>query len=656
MAAAVSVASIAQVALADPVPAFIPADAHWLTTVNYYRAMSGLAPVSENTSWSSGAVSHSCYMLQNDISHDEVPGNPGYTSAGDAAGNSGNVAVSSSYGTSARRHIELWMTGPFHAIGVLRHNLRQVGYGQCDNQNTSPWRSGATLDVLRGLTSAPRPANPILFPGNGTTTSLDAFVTEYPDPTSFCGWGGTAGLPVIAMMPEPVSSATASITGPNGPLETCRIFSGNTNGTAEAILRGDNAVVVMPRAKLAPGTYTVRVTTQARAVTWSFTVDPAAATGVMPVPNITTAGRPSGFVSIEPFRFADSRERLRITRLRGGLPKRIPMAGHAGLPLGINAVSANLTVVNPAGGGYVTAYNCSSSAPTAASLNFQPGGATGNAGVYPLNSAGELCVVASTDTDLVIDLSGYTKPATGGRLTSATPQRVVDTTRGLRVNGKLRSNVVVAVDAGDFTPADAEAVVLNATVSGATDNGYVSFFPCDGSEPDVAGINQRAGLRRSNQVIVPLAADGTFCMVSSNPVDVQLDFLGSVVSIGSVYIPTSPTRIMDTRDRYRTAFNGGTAGQRLRAGQVLTMTFAGERGIPADATSLALNVAVVGAARSGTLTIWPCGAKPSITTTSYSSSVATNNGVQAKLSSAGQLCISSTADAHVVLDIGGYWR
>ena len=56
---------------------------HWLTVVNAYRGMSGLAPVTENTTWSAEAQAHSCYLLLNGISHDEVPGNPGYTPGGD---------------------------------------------------------------------------------------------------------------------------------------------------------------------------------------------------------------------------------------------------------------------------------------------------------------------------------------------------------------------------------------------------------------------------------------------------------------------------------------------------------------------------------------------------------------------------------------------
>ena len=83
------------VSAAGPSPAFIPPSADWLTTVNYFRAMSGLGSVVEDPNMSAGAVQHSCYMLYNGISHDETPGLQGYTPEGDVAGNSGNVAVSS---------------------------------------------------------------------------------------------------------------------------------------------------------------------------------------------------------------------------------------------------------------------------------------------------------------------------------------------------------------------------------------------------------------------------------------------------------------------------------------------------------------------------------------------------------------------------------
>ena len=170
--------------IAAPGPASAVTDDDWLGIVNTYRAMSGLAPVSANGTWSAEATAHSCYMLQNGIAHDETPGRPGYTPGGDVAGNSGNVAVSSDVSARARKHIDLWMTGPFHAIGILRHNLTTSGFGLCADAAGAAWKSGATLDVIRGLDSSrPRPTAPIVFPGNGVTIPLDRFVTDGPQPS-----------------------------------------------------------------------------------------------------------------------------------------------------------------------------------------------------------------------------------------------------------------------------------------------------------------------------------------------------------------------------------------------------------------------------------------------------------------------------------------
>ena len=126
---AVATLMSSSVVAATASPAFIPPTASWLTTVNYFRAMAGVGPIVEDAAMSAGATAHSCYMLYNGISHDETPGLQGYTPEGDIAGNSGNVAVSSQINTSARSHVELWMSGPFHAIGVLRPNLQSSGFG-----------------------------------------------------------------------------------------------------------------------------------------------------------------------------------------------------------------------------------------------------------------------------------------------------------------------------------------------------------------------------------------------------------------------------------------------------------------------------------------------------------------------------------------------
>ncbi|MEO5745577.1 MAG: CAP domain-containing protein, partial [Terracoccus sp.] len=263
--------------LTSATPPYIPAAAGWLQSVNYFRAMSGLAPVTDDSTLAQGATNHSCYMLVNDMAHASRPGSPGYTPEGNQAGTNGNVAVSSVINTSERAFVELWMTGPFHAIGILRPGLTTASFGICDSPDTSKWHSAATLDVLDGLIPQPAPTQPILFPGNGTTTNLNRFLVETPNPLTACGWTGEAGLPVLAMMPEATIGATATISGPNGPLASCTVSAANTTGTSNQILDHDNVVVVIPRLPLSDGTYQVTIHTDARDVRWTFNIDQAAA-------------------------------------------------------------------------------------------------------------------------------------------------------------------------------------------------------------------------------------------------------------------------------------------------------------------------------------------------------------------------------------------
>src|SRR5690606_2701544 len=104
----------------------------------------------------------------------------------------------------------------------MRPHLERSSYGECEDANSARWRSAGTLDVLRGINYfAPRPTEPIVFPGRGATVPLYRFVVETPDPMAMCGWTGRAGLPLFALMPDYVKNASATLEGPNGPVETC---------------------------------------------------------------------------------------------------------------------------------------------------------------------------------------------------------------------------------------------------------------------------------------------------------------------------------------------------------------------------------------------------------------------------------------------------
>jgi hypothetical protein len=652
-----------QVRATDARPVPVPADASWLTLVNYYRAMAGLGPVVENPIWSQGARLHSCYMLLNGISHDEVPGQPGYSVEGRSAGLSSNVATTSVVNSTARRHVELWMTGPFHAIGILRHNLVQSAYGQCDRADTSPFRSGATLDILRGLEPGrPRPAWPILFPGDGTTTNLQRFETEQPNPLTFCGWPDGGGLPVLAMMPESFAWAVGSITGPDGPLQACTLHPGNTSGLASQILAGENAVVVMARRALAPGRYTVAVTTSARSVSWSFTVDPAVADGVVaPAPNTQATGPRTGFAPIEPRRVVDSRTGLGATRLAPNTPRPIQVAGNAGVPIGASAVSANITAIGGAADGYITVYPCNLPVPLVSTVNFSAGEIVPNAAIVPLDTAGRMCALSNTAVDLLVDVNGaFTSTATGA-LVSSSLSRLFDTRSGHRAPGRLAAQGVLRVNVkapGTGVPTTATAVVLNLTAHRASNLGFVTAWPCDRPRPVVSSLNPRAGETRPNMVIVPVPADGAICFFTESEADLFADLAGYVVDdpSGSRFSPLAPARMTDTRDASQSTLNAGLGGAPLRAGSAVQIPMRGVRGVPADAIAVSLNVTTVSASGDGYVTVYPCSAQvPFVSTVNLQPGRIVPNATKIGLSASGSICIYSSHDVHLVVDINGYW-
>ncbi len=633
------------------------ADSDWLGVVNTYRAMSGLDAVSADATWSAQAEAHSCYMLQNGISHDEIPGRPGYTPGGDLAGNNGNVAVSSSIAASARNHIDLWMTGPFHAIGILRPNLTTSGFGLCTNASTPTWRSGGTLDVLRGIdNSKPKPTSAVVFPGDGATVPLHSFITEYPNPVDLCGWSGSAGLPLIAMLPNDLSTANSTLSGPNGPISTCTLHEGNTgaNGLAQAILDGDNAVVVMPREPLADGTYTATVNSDGGSTTWSFTVDRDAplSAEVPELPDTEPTATSARFESVDPFRHVDSREALGSVRLRGGKITRIPVAGDD-----VVAVSANFVAVNPENHGFVTAFNCTTELPTVSTIGYGPGDVVANQAIVPLQS-GDMCLYSLKSTDIVVDINGYYTTKGGDGLQPLTPKRLYDSRDAGET--KLRAGVELPIQiAGEFgsAPAGAPSVAMNVTVTEPTDHGFLQVYPCGSSTgSQISSINYTPMESRPNSVVTPLDDRGRICVRSLRDTHVIIDVTAYFAETsGYDFIALDPIRLFDSRSRHDD-LNSTTNGTRVKAGQMARLDIAGNRGVPADAKAVSINVTAVMADGPTFVTVYPCGKRP---TTSNLNLLpwepVAANGAIVKLSLSGELCVYTLDDAHLIVDINGVW-
>jgi hypothetical protein len=658
LAAVIGTAILVSPIASSPVQAV--ADDDWLGVVNIYRAMSGVGPVSANGDWSAQDEAHSCYMLQNGITHDEVPGNPGYTPGGDIAGNSGNVAVSSSVTASARNHIDLWMTGPFHAIGILRYNLTSSGFGLCVSSNTpTPWHSAGTLDVLRGLdNNAPRPSNPIVFPGNGATVPVHAFVTESPNPMPMCGWTGAAGVPLIAMMPSDVTAANSTLTGPSGPIETCTLHKGNvSDGTAKAILDADNAVIVMPRSDLADGTYTATVNSNGGSITWSFTINRNAPLSVQPPPpppeptDATPATDKARYEPVTPFRYVDSRIGMRSARLLRNTVTEIQVTTDPD----ILAVSANFVSTGSGDAGYLTLYNCTSSRPEVSTLGYRPGIVVANQAFVPLSN-GKMCLYSMADTDVVVDINGYYRRGNGAGFTPITPVRLYDSrdSSSRLQPGEVRTLTVSGVSPG--APAEATAVALNLTAVSPDGPGFIRVFPCGspaGSE--ISSINFGQFEVRANTVVVPVAS-GTVCLQANVGVDVAVDMTGYFGGGGGYqFQPLSPVRMFDSR-LPQSELNQATGGAPLSSGQVVRLHIAGNQGVPAQAKAASVNITGVDVGNNSYITVYPCGALPLTSNLNITPQQrVTANGAMVKLSDEGDLCLFSQNAVHLVVDINGVW-
>lgn len=269
-----------------PTPTITPAPLAWLNYLNGYRAQALLPALSQNSDWSNGGWLHARYMVKNDlISHDEDPQNLWYTAEGQAAAQNGNVMVSSSSQASDESAIDLWMSGPFHAIGILDPALHQTGFGSY-READGGWQMGATLDVIRGLGAIPPTvAYPVMWPADNQTTFLNAYYgTEFPDPLTSCpDYVAPSGLPILLQIGD--GSLTPSVTDHSFSqdglsLDHCLFdetnYSNPDSGSqslGRLVLSGRDAIVLIPRQPLSPaGTYTVSITVNGQSYQWTFTV------------------------------------------------------------------------------------------------------------------------------------------------------------------------------------------------------------------------------------------------------------------------------------------------------------------------------------------------------------------------------------------------
>lgn len=255
-------------------------------------------------------------------------------------------------------------------------------------------------------------------------------------------------------------------------------------------------------------------------VTWSFTIDPAAGKGVSPAATASPTGPAVYFTALRPARIADT--------------CKVQIAGQQGVPKGVSAVVLNVTGVDSTDEGFVTVYPCDSDRPEVSNLNPHPASTQPNLVTTPVAVDGTICVYSLQDVDIVIDVSGFYKQASGQRFTPSTPFRFIDTRDRFRPElqggnaghasaaGQIMTIQIAGVRS---VPTNARAVSLNVTATDASQAGFLTAWPC-GQQPPTSTANYVPNQAISNGAQLPLSASGTPCVFRQQSVHVIIDVNG----------------------------------------------------------------------------------------------------------------------------------
>jgi hypothetical protein len=224
------------------------------------------------------------------------------------------------------------------------------------------------------------------------------------------------------------------------------------------------------------------------------------------------------------------------------------------------------------------------------------------------------------------------------------------------------SRIVIDTDA----PAGATAALVNLTSTAAATNGFLTAESCGSVAPTRvwSNANARPGRATASLTVVPIDAEGRFCLYQSAAmhtlVDVQGFFAPQEAAVaGALFTPVTPTRTLDTR----TMPFCGPDGSCTELGPVPANTEIVNNGsAPVDAVATVANITVVRPSTAGYLTADDCpgltpGEQPRSNVNFVANDVVANLSVVPSDTSelGAQFCATATSRAQHVVDVQGYF-
>ncbi|MBP6820063.1 MAG: hypothetical protein KA368_00895 [Acidobacteria bacterium] len=338
------------------------------------------------------------------------------------------------------------------------------------------------------------------------------------------------------------------------------------------------------------------------------------------------------------------------------------------IPANAAAVTGNVTSVN-SGGGYLTIYPSDAAQPFVSNSNYTPNQILNNVFTVGLGAAdGAFKIYVVTNTDVVVDITGYYAPPGAGGLffhPLPAPVRLLETRAGEAVGCFRPATPLLAnqdfLQQGNGTcgiPGTALALVGNATTVSPQAGGYLNLFPADAARPFIASGNYLTNQILNSPFTVGLSPSGQFKVYTSAQTDLVIDVLGyysadasDVNGAGLLFSPMTPARLLDTRLGETACF---TPGIPIPAATDTPQAARGVCTIPATAQAIVGNAAVVTPGLGGFLTFWPSNAtRPFVASSNYVAGEILNRHFTVGLGLDGAFKIYTSTPTHLVIDVSG---
>jgi streptogramin lyase len=524
----------------------------------------------------------------------------------------------------------LWFTGedgvgrvtPAGDVTAFPSDLARYGAGITMGPDHNMWAVGSGTDSVVRI-------------GTGVPRAPDAVTAVAGDAEAVVSWSSGGGSAFIVTASPGGRSCRADLTG--GGLQSCTV-TGLTNGTTYTFrVAGGGAGGFGPQSKPSDPVTPTSI--------------PAAFHPRVPMRILDTRG---GIENIGPYDAPWGRGETRTVAVAGP-----SMA----VPSGARAVVLNVTTTRTTADSWVTVWPSGWDRPLASSSDWSAGETVPSSVTVRVGADGGVALYnAAGFADVVVDVLGWYDTEPGDGYVPVGPSRVLDSRPAGPQVGSFSTpwpaagtRTVRLAGVGGI-PADADAVVLNITVTNTTADGHLTVWPSGGPKPRASNLNWAAGRTTANAVTVELSLDGAVDVFNATgTADVIIDVVGVFTTgTGALFHPMTPVRIQDSRPlgpqvgRYATPWGPLTS----RDVQV-----AGARGIPADATAVLLNVTATGGTAASHLTTFPSGRPaPLVSSLNWPAGHTVANAVTATPSAGGDITVRNNAGrVDVIADAAGWY-